>query len=115
MDVLVERMRTRDIHVRLSTSRNDITNGFELVFRGSDPRTTQAVTMELASKYTKAQTKAAGEDARQTKEFFEGKLKQAKDELDAIDQQRLQFMTQHSGSLPDNSAAMIRHRPQSNP
>lgn len=107
MDVLVERMRTRDISVRLSTSRNDITNGFDLAFRGPDPRTTQAVTAELASKYTKAQTKAAGEDARQTKEFFESKLKQAKDELDAIDQQRLQFMTQHSENLPSNSAAMI--------
>ena len=107
MDVLVERMRTRDINVRLSTSRNDITNGFELIFRGADPRTTQAVAAELASKYTKAQTKAAGEDARQTKEFFEGKLKQAKDELDAIDQQRLQFMTQHSNSLPSNIGAML--------
>ena len=107
MDMLVERMRTRDINVRLSTSRNDITNGFDLTFRGADPRTTQAVTAELASKYTRAQTKAAGEDARQTKEFFENKLKQAKEELDAIDQQRLQFMMQNKEHLPSTSQALV--------
>src|SRR5688500_1653074 len=46
IDVLVERMRTRDVRVQINQSRNDITNGFYLSFRGSDPRTTQAVTSE---------------------------------------------------------------------
>jgi uncharacterized protein involved in exopolysaccharide biosynthesis len=107
MDVLVERMRTRDIGVRINTSRNDITNGFNLSFRGPDPRTTQAVTAELASKYTKAQAKAAGEDAAQTKELFENKLKEEKDRLDAIDQQRLQFMMAHRENLPTTSVSLI--------
>jgi polysaccharide chain length determinant protein (PEP-CTERM system associated) len=106
MDVLVERMRTRDINVRLSTSR-EVTNGFELLFRGPDPRVTMNVTAELASKYTKAQAKAATEDATQTKEFFESKLRQAKDELDAIDQQRLQFMMQNKEHLPSSANALI--------
>ncbi|HZB44257.1 MAG TPA: Wzz/FepE/Etk N-terminal domain-containing protein, partial [Pyrinomonadaceae bacterium] len=55
MDVLVERMRTKDVRVQINQSRDDITNGFYLSFRGSDPRTTQAVTSELASKYINAQ------------------------------------------------------------
>ena len=107
MDVLVERMRTRDIGVRINTTRNDITNGFNLSFRGPDPRTTQAVTAELASKYTKAQAKAAGEDAAQTKELFENKLREEKERLDAIDQQRLQFMMAHRENLPTTSQSLI--------
>src|SRR3954447_5424961 len=51
MDELIERMRTRDIKFTLNTTRNDITNGFYLSFRGPDRRITQAVTEALASKF----------------------------------------------------------------
>src|SRR5919107_513940 len=51
MEVLVERMRTRDLHITLNTTRNDITNGFFLSFRGQDARDTQRVTEALAAKY----------------------------------------------------------------
>lgn len=107
MDVLVERMRTRDISVRVNTSRNDVTNGFYLSFRGPDPRATQAVTAELAAKYTKAQMQETNSDATQTKEFFEGRLEQARQELDAIDKQRLDFMTQNSEHLPSTAPALL--------
>lgn len=100
MDELVERMRTRDIKFTLNTTRNDITNGFYLAFRGSDRRTTQAVTEALASKFVSTQTQAAGNDARNTKEFFEEQVNQAKQRLDEIDQQRLDFMKRNIGSLP---------------
>lgn len=107
MDALVERMRASDISVKLNTSRNDVTNGFKLTFRGPDPRTTQAVTAQLASKYVTAQTKAAGEESALTKDFFQQKLEQAKQELDAIDQRRLQFMQARVGSLPSETASLI--------
>src|SRR5215218_2931504 len=60
MDELVERMRTRDLKITLNTSRNEITNGFFLAFRGQEPRATQAVTEALARKYVDAQRTAAG-------------------------------------------------------
>ncbi|HEY0077637.1 MAG TPA: GNVR domain-containing protein [Pyrinomonadaceae bacterium] len=107
MDSLVERMRMRDISVKINTSRNDVTNGFNLSFRASDPKTAQAVTAELASKYVNAQTKAATEESTQTKEFFEQKLQQAKDELDIIDRQRLEFMLKNKDNLPSASAALV--------
>ena len=47
MESVVEQMR-KDINVELNTTRNDITNGFNLSYRGRDPRTTQAVAAELA-------------------------------------------------------------------
>src|SRR6266850_6837490 len=56
MEAIIDMLR-KDIKVEVNTSRNDITNGFNITFRGRDPRSTQAVTSELASKYTYEQTK----------------------------------------------------------
>lgn len=107
MDALVERMKTRDITVQINTSRNDITNGFNLSFRGPTPQAAKAVTAELASKYVNAQTKEAVDEALQTREFFDAKLRQAKDELDAIDSKRLQVMMANKESLPSSSSALV--------
>ncbi|HEV7891024.1 MAG TPA: GNVR domain-containing protein [Pyrinomonadaceae bacterium] len=107
MDALVERMRTRDIRFSLNTSRNDITNGFFLTFRGEEPRTTQKVTEELASKFVSTQTQAAGNDARNTKEFFNERLNQAKERLDEIDRKRLAFMQANIQSLPSEMQSLV--------
>src|SRR3712207_9511667 len=40
----------KDINVELNTTRNDITNGFNLTYRGRDPKVTQMVTAELADR-----------------------------------------------------------------
>jgi uncharacterized protein involved in exopolysaccharide biosynthesis len=111
MDELVERMRTKDVKINLNTSRNDITNGFFLSFRDSEPvgaaRTAQAVTEELARKYVDAQRQDAGQGATLTKEFFTEKLNQAKEQLDEIDRRRLDFMEGHIKSLPSQSPALV--------
>src|SRR5437588_7399183 len=107
MDELVERMRTKDIKISLNTSRNEVTNGFFLSFRGPEKRVTQAVTEALASKYVSTQTKAAGDEAAITKEFFTEQLNQAKEKLDEIDKRRLEFMQQNINSLPDSTQALI--------
>jgi polysaccharide chain length determinant protein (PEP-CTERM system associated) len=103
MAELVERMKTRDINVQINASRNEVTNGFFLTFRGPDPKTTQAVASELASKYTKEQTQASSNDATATREFFERRLQEAKQQLDEIDRRRLQFMSQNLGHLPSSA------------
>jgi polysaccharide biosynthesis transport protein len=100
MDELVERMRTRDIKFALNTSRNDVTNGFFLSFFGQEPRTAQAVTEALASKFVSTQTQSASNEATLTKNFFNEQVAQKKTELDAIDQRRLQFMRENIGKLP---------------
>jgi polysaccharide chain length determinant protein (PEP-CTERM system associated) len=107
MDALVERMRTRDIEVKLNTSRNEVTNGFFLSFRGPDPRVTKAVTEELASKYTRAQTEAAGRETTLTREFFNQKLQESADGLAAIDRRRLEVMQSRIGSLPSEQQALV--------
>src|SRR5207237_6438413 len=107
MDELVERMRTKDIRLTLNTSRNEITNGFFLAYRGPSPRSAHDVAEALAAKYVSNQTKAATEDATLTKEFFTEKLNQAKEQLDGIDKRRLDFMEGHLHSLPSGTQALI--------
>jgi succinoglycan biosynthesis transport protein ExoP len=99
MEAIIDRMR-RDIKVELNTTRNDITNGFNLIYRGRDPRTTQAVAAELAGKYVSAQTETSERMGKSTKEFFDQKIKQVKEELDAIAEKRLEFMKGNLSNLP---------------
>lgn len=106
MDELVERMRTKDLRITLNTSR-EVTNGFILAFRSQEPRTTQAVTEALASKYVSAQTKSAGEEATLTKEFFTERVDQQKLKLDDIDRRRLMAMQRNLSSLPSQTQALV--------
>jgi protein tyrosine kinase modulator len=105
LESVIDRMR-KDIKVELNTTRNDITNGFNLSYRGRDPQTTQAVTAELASKYVNAQTESSQRIGTSTKEFFEQRILQLKEELDAIAQKRLDFMKENLSNLPQGSESL---------
>ena len=106
MEVMIDIMRN-NIKVEVNTSRNDITNGFNISYRGRDPRSTQAVAADLASKYIDEQTKSTISASKSAKEFIEAQAKQVKDELDAIDKQRLEFMTKNLGNLPQEEASLV--------
>ena len=90
MELLIDSMR-KQIKVEVNTSRNDITNGFNITYRGRDPKTTQAVASELASKYVDEQTKSTINGGASAKQFIEEQVRQAKEELDTIDGQRQSF------------------------
>ena len=106
METVINTMRT-DIQVAVNTSRNDITNGFNIRFRGRDPRTTQAVTAELASKYIDEQTKNTVNSTAAARQFIDQQVLQAKQELDAVDKQRLDFMTANAPNLPSGGPALV--------
>src|SRR5216683_383010 len=99
MESIIDMMR-KDIKVEVNTSRNDITNGFNITYHGRDPKITQAVTAELASKYINEQTKNTVNSSNSAKQFIDQQVRQAKDELDAVDKQRLDFMQKNVGNLP---------------
>ena len=106
MEVIIDNMR-KDIKVEVNTSRNDITNGFNIYYRNSTPKFAQLVTAELAGKYINEQTKntiSAGESA---KKFIDQQTQQAKEELDAIDQERLKFMESNVGNLPSEAMTLM--------
>lgn len=106
MEVIVDTMR-KSIHVEVNTSRNDITNGFNITFRYRDPKTTQAVTAELASKYIDEQTKNTINSTTSAKVFIDQQVRQAKEELEAADQQRLEFMQKNLGNLPAEGQSLL--------
>ena len=106
MESVIDTMRN-DIRVEVNTSRNDITNGFNIRYRGRDPRTTQAVTAELASKYIDEQTKNTVNSTASARQFIDQQVLQAKQEVDAVDKQRLEFMQTNVGNLPSEASSLV--------
>jgi polysaccharide chain length determinant protein (PEP-CTERM system associated) len=106
MEAIIDLLR-KDIKVEVNTSRNDITNGFNITFRGRDPRSTQAVTSELAGKYISEQMKNTINSTGMAKTFIDQQVRLTKEELDAIDKRRLDFMQQNVGNLPTEATSLV--------
>ena len=107
MELLVERMVKKDTKIEVNKSRNDITNGFILSFKGPSREVAQKVTSDLAGKYVTAQTKQQSQGAEQTALFLQTQLDQAKAELDAVDKQRLQTLQVNLNNLPTQATALV--------
>src|SRR5256714_8908661 len=106
MEVIIDDMR-KQIKVEVNTSRNDITNAFNISYRGRDPKSTQAVAGELASKYIDEQTKGTINAGVSAKQFIEEQVRSSKEELKAIDTQRLNYLQQNMNNLPAQSQSLV--------
>lgn len=106
MELLIDQMR-KQIKVEVNTTRNEITNGFNITYRGRDPKSTQVVAAELASKYIDEQTKGTVNAGTSAKQFIEEQVRTAKEELDASDTQRLTYLQQNMNNLPSQSQALV--------
>ena len=93
--------------VEVNTSRNDITNGFNITYRGRNAKTTQAVTAELASKYIDEQTTNTINSTTSAKQFIDQQVNQTKEELDLVDKARLDFMQKNVGNLPSEAVSLV--------
>ncbi|PYS90191.1 MAG: hypothetical protein DMF64_15515 [Acidobacteria bacterium] len=107
MDALVERMRKKDITIELNKSRNDITNGFTISFRGPTRQVAHDVTSDLAAKFTSAQITELTHQTEATEKLISDQVNEARQALENIEKQRFDFLTQHSSSLPNDSNALI--------
>lgn len=106
MESVVENMRD-DIKVNVNTSRNEITNGFDISFRYRDPKLTQAVTAELASKYISAQTTDTQQSTASARAFMDNQVTQARAALSEVDKQILDFKSTHVGILPSETDGLF--------
>lgn len=106
MEMLIDAMR-KQIKVEVNTSHNEITNGFNITYRGRDPKSTQAVAGELASRYIDEQTKGTVNAGASAKQFIEDQVTNAKQELDDIDKRRLDYLNQNMNNLPSQSQALV--------
>lgn len=106
MEVIIDQM-LKGITVKVNTSRNDITNAFNITYRGRDPKTTQAVARELASKYIDEQTNGTNNAGTSAKNFIEEQVRIAKEEVDKIDTERLTYLQQNMNNLPSQAQALV--------
>jgi polysaccharide chain length determinant protein (PEP-CTERM system associated) len=107
MESIIDTLR-KDINVEVNTSRRDITDGFDIRFRYRDPKVTQAVTAELAGKYISAQTANSITSTTAARQFIDAQVRQTKEELDKVDQKRLDFMQHNLGTLPSEAESLLQ-------
>ena len=106
METIIDQMR-KAIKVEVNTTRNEITNGFNITYRGRDPKNTQAVAEALASRYIDEETKGTINAGTSNKHFIEDQVRTAKEDLDATDHQRLEYLQQNMNNLPSQSQALV--------
>ena len=106
MESVIETMRD-NIRVAVNTSRNDITNGFNIAYRYRDPRIAQAITAELASKYIDVQTTDSINSNLSAQKFINDQVAQAQEAVAALDKQRVEFMSANVGKLPSEAQSLM--------
>ena len=106
MESVIGTMRN-DINVEVNTSRNDITNGFNISFRYRDPKIAQAITSELAGKYISAQTTTAVTSSAAALAFMTNQVNQAREALAEVDKRMLEFKSNNVGKLPSEAQALF--------
>ena len=100
-------MMRQDINVKVNTSRQDITNGFNISYRYRDAKIAQAVTSELAGKYISVQTQNAMNSGEAARNFINNEVTKTREELAAVDKQRLDFLSTHVGNLPSEATGLF--------
>ena len=106
MALIIEKMRN-NIKVEPEKSDNEKVAAFRISYRDRAPEAARNVTAELAGKYVNAQVLASTQNAETTREFLDQRLAEAKANLDAIEKQRLDIMTQNVETLPESSQGLI--------
>ena len=106
MEGIIDMMR-RNIDVKVNTTRNDITNGFNISFRYRDPRLAQAITEELAGKYISVQNTNTVNSTTAAKTFIDNQVTQAREALAVVDRQLLDFKNSKLGTLPNEVQPML--------
>ena len=96
-----------DIRVEVNTTRNDITNGFDISFKYRDPQIARAVTSELAGQYISVQKQEQINNAKSALQFINTQVEQTKGELDEIDDRRLKFMQDNLLHLPSQGGSLL--------
>jgi len=105
MDLLVERMRTRDISIQINNS-GTVTNGFNIYFRAPRSDVAQKVTSDLAGMYITEEVSNSGNVAQMNKDLIDEQVTLAKQALEEIDNLRLAYKGENAGHLPDQAGMM---------
>lgn len=110
MEIIVEKMR-KNINVdKVDSEKTDEdkkTFGFRLTYRDSSPEVTQKIAAGLADKYVNLQKAESTRSAETTREFIGTQLENARNNLNMLENQRLQIMQQNVETLPESAQSLI--------
>jgi len=106
MEEVLVRMR-KNITVDLVKIGDDKVTGISISYRGESPEKARSVAAELANKYIAAQNIESTQNAETTREFVDNQLAQAKAQLDSLEKQRIEIMTQNIETLPESAQGLI--------
>jgi polysaccharide chain length determinant protein (PEP-CTERM system associated) len=106
MELLIDKMR-RSIVVEPEKNDKEEVAAFKLSYRDREPQSARAVTAELASKFVNEQIQTSINVSEATKTFLTERLSQSKNELDNIEKERLDIMSQNIDTLPESSQALV--------
>ena len=107
MELIIEKMYK---NITVKTERTDNEQkvaAFTITYLDRSPEAARNVAAELASKYVNAQVLDSTERAKDTQDFIDKQLNQAKESLDTLEKERLNIMTQNVDTLPESSQGLI--------
>jgi polysaccharide biosynthesis transport protein len=105
MELIIEKMRS---NIKVETDKtSEKVSAFTIRFQDRDPRKTQQVAAELASRYVSTQIDQVINEADKTRIFLDEQVAQSKTTLDLLEKQRLDVMSANKESLPDTSQGLI--------
>jgi polysaccharide chain length determinant protein (PEP-CTERM system associated) len=106
MELLIDKMR-KSIVIEPQKNDKEEVAAFSISYRDREPQAARAVTAELASKFVNEQIQNSINVSEATKSFLNERLSQSKNELDGIEKERLDIMSQNIETLPDSSQALV--------
>jgi polysaccharide chain length determinant protein (PEP-CTERM system associated) len=107
MELIIEKMYKNITVEPERTEGAQKVAAFKIIYRDRSPEAARNVAAELASKYVNAQVLDSTERAKDTQDFIDKQLNQAKASLDTLERQRLDIMTQNVDTLPESSQGLI--------
>lgn len=113
MEDIVQKMRTRDIKIRIQGG-----DSFQVSYEGENPRTVQKVTERLASLFIEENVRDRTAQADNTNQFLESRLDDARRRLQEAEVKVRQYREQYAGQLPSqldsNTQALANSQQQIN-
>ena len=107
MELIIEKMYKNILVEPERTDTAQKVAAFKITYRDRSPEAARNVAAELASKYVNAQMLDSTERAKDTQDFIDKQLNQAKVSLDALEKERLNIMMQNVDTLPESSQGLI--------
>lgn len=107
MELIIEKMYKNITVEPERTDNEQKVAAFKITYRDRSPEAARNVAAELASKYVNAQVLDSTERAKDTQDFIDKQLNQAKGSLDTLEKERLNIMMQNVDTLPESSQGLI--------